>query len=173
MAMNYSQRVISLIISILASSILLVSCSAPRLPIFIQNVWVSEPPTVGKIVRLGIRVKSIGDQDKILVTVKFPETIAVIESPLRWEFGLGDQEEKDIFSDICVLETGAWAIKVGITSFFANGEVMYGDREVIGVISYPSESRVLLEKDITYSQAAETQRSNYEGVKVSIDECSR
>jgi hypothetical protein len=172
MAMKLPRWLVAFIFSILFSFILLVSC-APRLPIFIQDVWVSEPPTVGKIVRLGIRVKSIGDEDKILVTVNFPETIAVIESPLRWEFGLGDQEEKDIFSDICVLETGAWAIRVGITSFFAGGEVKYGDREIIGVISYPSGARVLLEKDITYSQAAETQRSNYEGVKVSIDECSR
>ena len=160
------------ILPILFSSILLVSC-APRLPIFIQDVWVSEPPTVGKIVRLGIRVKSISDEENIIVTMNFPDTVAVIESPLRWEFGLKDKEEKAVFSDICVLESGSWLIDVGIASLYENGEMKYGDLRAIGVISYPSEARVLLEKDITYSQGAETQRSNYELVKVSVDECSR
>ena len=160
------------ILPILCSSILLVSC-APRLPIFIQDVWVSESPTVGKIVRLGIRVKSIGDEENIVLTLNYPDTMAVFDNPLRWEFGLKDKEEKEIFSDICVLESGAWAIDVGIASLYENGEMKYGDLTAIGVISYPSEARVLLEKDITYSQAAETQRSNYELVKVSVDECSR
>jgi len=172
MAMKLPRWLVALIFSILFSSILLVSC-AQRLPIFIQDVWVSEPPTVGKIVRLGIRVKSIGVEEKIRVAVDFPDTIAVIESPLRWEFVLKDNEEKEFFSDICVLESGTWLINVGIASLYENGEMKYGDLRAIGVISYPAEARVLLEKDITYSQAAETQRSNYEGVKVSIDECSR
>ncbi|MBE9569361.1 MAG: hypothetical protein IMF11_01930 [Proteobacteria bacterium] len=84
-----------------------------------------------------------------------------------------DKEEKEIFTDICVLESGAWVIDVGIASLYENGEMKYGDLRAIGVISYPSEARVLLEKDITYSQADETLRSNYEMIKVSIDECSR
>ena len=170
--MNYFRWVVSLVFSILSSLIFLVSCSAPRLPIFIQDVWVSEPPTVGKIVRLGIRVKSIGDEEKILVTLNFPDTVAVIESSLRWEFGLKDQEEKDIFSDICVLESGTWLIDIGISSFFEDGEMKYGDLRAIGVISSTTHGKVMLEKDITYSQYSETQASNSEVVKISVDECS-
>ena len=143
------------------------------MPIYIQDVWVSEPPTVGKIVRLGMKVTTIGDEENIVLTINYPETIAVIESPSYWDFGLKDKEEKEVFSDICVLESGSWLIEVGIASFFENGEMKYGDLRAIGVISYSSQATVLLEKDITYSQAAETQRSNYEVVKVSVDECSR
>ena len=172
MTMKVLRWQVTIIFSILCSSILLVSC-APRMPIYIQDVWVSEPPTVGKIVRLGMKVTTIGDEENIVLTINYPETIAVIESPSYWDFGLKDKEEKEVFSDICVLESGSWLIEVGIASFFENGEMKYGDLRAIGVISYSSQATVLLEKDITYSQAAETQRSNYEVVKVSVDECSR
>lgn len=172
MTMKVLRWQVTIIFSILSSSILLVSC-APRMPIYIQDVWVSEPPTVGKIVRLGMKVTTIGDEENIVLTINYPETIAVIESPSYWDFGLKDKEEKEVFSDICVLESGSWLIEVGIASFFENGEMKYGDLRAIGVISYSSQATVLLEKDITYSQAAETQRSNYEVVKVSVDECSR
>ncbi len=120
-----------------------------------------------------MKVTTIGDEENIVLTINYPETIAVIESPSYWDFGLKDKEEKEVFSDICVLESGSWLIEVGIASFFENGEMKYGDLRAIGVISYSSQATVLLEKDITYSQAAETQRSNYEVVKVSVDECSR
>ena len=139
MAMNYSRQVGPVFFFILSSLFFLVSCSAPRLPIFIQDVWISEPPIVGKIVRLGIRVKSIGVEEKIRVTVNFPETIAVIESPMRWEFGLNDKEEKELFSDICVLESGTWLIDVGISSLYEDGEMKYGDLRAICVISSTSQ----------------------------------
>jgi len=172
MAETIPRLQVTKILLILFSFILLVSC-ALRMPIYIQDVWVSEPPTVGKIVRLGIRVTSIGDEENIVLTLNYPDTMAVFDNPSRWEFGLKDKEEKEIFTDICVLESGTWVIDVGIASLYENGEMKYGDLRAIGVISYPSEARVLLEKDITYSQADETQRSNYEMIKVSIDECSR
>ena len=172
MAMKNIRWLTYFIFSILSSSIVLVSCSAPSLPIFIQNVWVSEPPVVGKIVRLGIRLESIGDEGNIIVTMSFPNTVAVIDSPMRWEFGLKDQEEKEIFSDICVLESGAWLIDIGISSFYDNGEMKYGAPGVIGVISSPSQGKVLLEEDITYNQASDTQTSNSEVRKTSVEECS-
>jgi hypothetical protein len=143
------------------------------MPVFVEDVWSSGPPQVGKIVTIGMRIKSITNEENIVFILSFPETVATFNSPLHWEFGLKADQEKEIYTDLCVLETGAWVIDVSIASLYADGELKFGDLRAIGLISYPSEAKVLLEKDITYSQAVETERSNYEVVKVSVDECSR
>ena len=154
------------------TSIFMVSC-APRMPVFIEDVWSSESPEVGKIVTMGIRIKSISDEENIVFVLDFPDTIATFNSPSRWKFGLKAKQEIEINTDICVLETGAWVIQVGISSLFENGEFKYGDQRAIGIISYPSQENVLLEKDITYSQAEETQRANIPAKKITYDQCTR
>ena len=153
-------------------SFLMASC-APRMPVYIDDVWTNDPPMVGKIVTMGVRIKSVSDEDNIIFDLTFPNKFFVNESPLRWEFGLKANQEKVVYADICVLATGYWLIDVGIASYFDDGEFKYGDRTVIGVISYPSQSNVILEKDITNSQAEETQRASIPAMIITYDQCTR
>ncbi|MCJ7569578.1 MAG: hypothetical protein MUO58_18875 [Anaerolineales bacterium] len=143
------------------------------MPVFVEDVWSSESPEVGKIVTMGMRIKSISDEDNIVFVLDFPDTIAAFDNPSRREFGLKAKEEIEIYTDICVLETGAWIIQVGIASQRENGEFKYGDRRAIGVISYPTQAKVILEKDITYSQAEETQWASIPAKKITYDQCTR
>jgi hypothetical protein len=142
------------------------------MPVFVEDVWSSEPPQVGKIVTIGMRIKSITDEENIVFILSFPETVATFNSPLRWEFGLKAGQEKEIYTDLCVLETGAWAIEISTASLYAEGELKYGDLRAIGLISYPSEAKVLLEKDITFSQAVETERAKLPIETLTTDQCS-
>lgn len=170
--MHQPKCLIATIIIVFFASIFLVSC-APSLPVFVEEVWSLEPPEVGKIVTMGLRIKSVTDEENIVFVLAFPDMIAVFDSPSRWEFGLKSRQEEIIHTDICVLETGSWLIDVSIASFFDDGEMKYGDRKVIGIVSYPSEAKVILEKDITYSQAVETERAKIPSEKISAGDCAR
>lgn len=143
------------------------------MPIYIEDVWTSESPQVGQIVTMGVRIKSVSDEDNIVLALSFPEMVAVFDSQLIWEFRLKARQEKEIYTDICVLETGSWLVDVGISSIYDDGEMKYGDRRVIGIISYPSEAKVILERDITYSQAVETERAKIPREKITAGECTR
>jgi hypothetical protein len=153
-------------------SFLLASC-APRMPVYIDEVWTNDPPMVGKIVTLGLKVKSVSDEDNIIFVLRFPGTVFVDENPLRWEFGLKADQEKDIYADICVLETGSWLIDASIASYLNPKEMKYGDRRVLGLESYPSEAKVILEKDIVYSQGIETERASMPHLVVPAEACQR
>jgi hypothetical protein len=169
--MSYPSYIKAALKLLFALSFLMASC-APRMPVYIDDVWTTDPPVVGKIVTMGVRIKSVSDEDNLIFVLRFPDKFLVNENPLRWEFGLNANQEKVVYADICVLETGSWLIDVGIASYFDDGEFKYGDRRVIGILSYPSEEKVILEKDIVYSQAVETEKATISIETISPEECS-
>ena len=147
------------------------SCSAPQLPIEISAASASSPPAVGKLVELLLEVRSIGDEPNVLLTLSFPPMIySPLEKP-QWNLNLQDNNPQKISTKICVLEKGSWLIDVSIASYFDDGEFKYGDRRVLQIISAEDSAKVLLEKDITYSQVEETQKAQITPMKVSPSEC--
>jgi len=147
------------------------SCSAPQLPIEISDASASRPPTVGKLVDLLLEVRSIGAEPDVLLTLSFPQMIySPIEKP-QWHLDLQDNKPQTISTEICVLEEGSWLVDVSVASYFDDGEFKYGDRRVLQIISTEDSAKVLLEKDITYSQAEETQKAQITPVKVAPSDC--
>jgi hypothetical protein len=163
---------VSPFVQILCFAIFISSC-APRSPIFIDEVWSSEPPRVGKIVTMGLKIKTNNNEDTVILSLNFPETIAVISEHKKYELSMAAKEETDVYVDICVLKTGSWPIRASLVSLYEDGELKYGDTETIGVLSYPEDSMLLMEREIRYSQAAETQRSSTPVEEIGPSECTR
>jgi len=152
--------------------ITLASCStAPRLPIEISSVSASQPPVVGKLVDLNIEVRSIGDEPDVIVTLSFPPAIHSMENKIKWDLTLSDNDPQILSTEICVLEEGSWAIDVGIAAYFGDGEFKYGDQGAIGLISTEDTAELLLEKDISFSQAEQTQNAPVAPMRVNPSEC--
>jgi hypothetical protein len=143
------------------------------MPVYIDDVWATDPPVVGKIVIMGASFKSVSDEDNLIFVLRFPNKFLVNENLLRWAFGLNADQEKALYADIYVLETGSWLIDVGIVPYFDDGEFKYGDRKVIKVLSFPSEEKVILEKDNIYSGVIETESANMPRVIVSAEDSVR
>ncbi len=155
----------------LIAVIALASCSAPRLPIEITGVTSSQPPVVGKLVDLFIEVRSIGDEPNVRVTLSLPPTIYSPREEMKWQLDLSDDDPITLSTEICVLEEGTWLVDVGIASYFADGEFKYGDLRAIGVISSVNSAQLLLEKDITFSQAEQTQNAPRVPARVNPSDC--
>ena len=155
----------------LSCILVLSSCSAPQLPIEISAASASKPPTVGKMVDLLVEVRSIGEEPDVLLTLSFPPMIySPVEKP-QWHLNLQDNKPQTISTEICVLEEGSWLIDVSIASYFDDGELKYGDLRVLQIISAEDSAKVLLEKDITYSQVEETQKAQITPIIVSPSDC--
>ncbi len=152
--------------------IFLASCSsAPRLPIEISDVSASRPPVVGRLVDLNIEVRSIGDEPDAIVTLSLPPAIHSTEGIKQWELALADNDPQILSTEICVLEEGSWLIDVGIAAYFDNGEFKYGDQGAIGLISSEDTAELLLEKDISFNQASQTETSSGTPMRVDPSEC--
>ncbi len=156
---------------ILVGVLFISSCSAPLLPIQISAVSASQPPTVGKLVDLFVEVRSIGDEPDVLLTLSFPPVIYSTDEKPQWHLNLKDNAPQTISTEVCVLEEGSWLIDVGIAAYFGDGDFKYGDLRVIQIVSAENSAEVLLEKDITFSQAEQTQNAQVEPVRVSPSEC--
>lgn len=149
----------------------LASCNAPRLPIEITGVTSSQPPVVGKLVNLFIEVRSIGDEPNVRVTLSLPPTIYSPEEEMDWQLDLSDDDPITLSTEICVLEEGKWFVDVGIASYFDDGEFKYGDLSAIGVVSSENSAQLLLEKDITFNQAEQTQNAPKVPARVNPSDC--
>ena len=159
-------------VQILCTAIFISSCS-PSSPVYIDEVWSSEPPQVGKIVTMGLKIKTIKNEDTVIVSLNFPDAIAVIGEHKKYEFSMAAKEETEVYVDICVLKTGSWSIRASLVSLFEDGELKYCDTETIGVLSYPENSMLLMEREIRYSQAAETERASMPVEEIGSSECTR
>jgi hypothetical protein len=152
----------------------LASCTPPSIPIRITQVTASYPPLVGKTVDLLIELTSKSDESNVVVFIHIPDSIHSKDQEYRWDLSFAEDESLVITTEVCVLEAGAWAIGVSIASYFDNGEIDFGDAEVVGVVSKADSGEVLLEKDIELSHQDQfTQEPNEFYKKVEPSDCRR
>lgn len=172
-SMASSKNIRSIYISFLLFGLLVSCTSASRLPIEITEARSSHEPIVGRLVDLQLKIRSIKDEPKVLVTLNLPSTIYTPNVQNQWEINLQENQPVTVSTSICVLETGSWAIRVGISSLYEDGELKYGDREVIGIISSEDSGRILLEEEITFSPEQETREAAASTLRIDPSDCSK
>lgn len=127
------------------------ACTPARFPLQISDLSVSPDPVVGKVVALDVQIRSSDDEENVLLQIRLPDGVRLIEGDLEWHGSLAADEPVKQSVFLCVVYPGDWRIYIGAYSL-VDGNTKYADSDTIHFISTAESGRAVPGAEYTIIQ---------------------